>query len=228
MIALVLSLMWPLNSIYGDRLTFQSKGGLAKGKLLIASHYLKDPYFSQTVILLLDYGAYGAMGLVLNRPTKEYLSTVFNEIEELKQRKEKLFWGGPVGEDLILMLIRTSSKTKNNYHVFANTYVSSNLALLQAIAGNPRANDSFRIYTGFVGWAPGQLDSEVSTGSWQILCGDSTIVFDKTASEIWPDLIRYNSVQMVHAYEPIRNLKLTPGYRHIAQTVGTDSLQSMR
>ena len=78
-----------------------SREELAKGKFLVASRRLQDPTFRETVVLLIEYGLDGAMGVVINRPSAVKLTTVFPDIEELKQRKDTIYVGGPV--DNVLM-----------------------------------------------------------------------------------------------------------------------------
>src|SRR5512146_88504 len=46
----------------------------AKGKFLVASRNLLDPRFRETVVLLIDYSAQGAAGLIINRPSKAHLA----------------------------------------------------------------------------------------------------------------------------------------------------------
>ena len=81
---------------------------LAKGKFLVASRRLGDPNFSETVVLLIEYGPEGAVGLVINRPSNVKLSTVFPDVKELKQRKDTIYVGGPVAVNQMLMLIRSA------------------------------------------------------------------------------------------------------------------------
>jgi putative transcriptional regulator len=62
---------------------------------------------------------------------------------------------------------------------------------------NPEGEERFRVYAGYAGWAPGQLDNEIANGGWYVLGADAETVFDKSASEIWPELIQRSSAQWV-------------------------------
>lgn len=183
---------------------FQSEAELSKGKFLVASRHLRDPNFSQTVILLIDYDWHGAMGLVINRPTEVRLSTVLPEIEELQQRTDTVYRGGPVARGQMLLLIQSGSQPEGSRHVFEDIYLSSSRTVLQGMFAD--AGKRFRVYAGYAGWAPGQLDQEVSRGDWHVLQADADTVFDKASSEIWPELIRRSSVQWVRAQEPGQNV----------------------
>src|SRR5262245_30650641 len=93
---------------------FAQRGGivrdLAAGKFLIAKRDLTDPNFAETVVLLIRYDEKGAMGLIVNRPTKVPLSKVFADIPAAKGRKDPVYLGGPVGLEGALGLLRASKQ----------------------------------------------------------------------------------------------------------------------
>ena len=86
------------------------KSDLGKGKFLVASRDLIDPNFSQIVVLLLEYVPEGAMGVVINRPTKVKLYEVLPDMKELKQRSDTMYIGGPVSRNQMIMLVKSPSK----------------------------------------------------------------------------------------------------------------------
>ena len=170
---------------------------LSKGKFLVASKQLRDPQFFETVVLLLEYDSKGAMGLVINRPTTVKLSKVLPEIEGLQRRSDTIYLGGPVAKNQLMLLIRTSSPPEGSRPVFKDIYLSSSQRVIEKMIDNPDTPERFRVYAGYAGWAPGQLDHEVSRGGWHILQAGQERVFDKTPSEIWPELIRRTSALWV-------------------------------
>ncbi len=163
---------------------------LEKGKFLVASRDLGDPRFSETVVLLIEYGATGAAGLIINRPTDVALSTVWPDLEGLKHHTDPLHIGGPVEMTVLQMLIQSHQRRGGSQHVFANVYVSVSAELLTDMAGETERGERFRVYAGYAGWTAGQLESEVLRGDWHIFPGDPTTLYDKAADTIWPDLIR--------------------------------------
>ncbi len=183
---------------------FQSQTGLSKGRFLVASRQLKDPNFTETVVLLVDYDSHGAMGLVINRPTDVRVSTVLPDLEGLQQRTDIVFVGGPVARTHMLLLIRTSNPPEGAHPVLDDTYVSSNQTVIQRMIDHKALGESFRVYAGYAGWAPGQLDQEVSRKDWHVLQADSETIFDKDPSQIWPMLIRQSPVLVVKRHEPNR------------------------
>jgi len=174
----------------------------SKGRFLIASRQLVDPHFAETVVLLIEYDQHGAMGIIINRPTELKLSAVLPEIDVLRERPDTIYLGGPVAKNQLLLLIRTSSPPEGSRLVFEDIHVSSSQAVIQRMIKNPEGEERFRVYAGYAGWAPGQLDSEIASGGWHILTADAEIVFDKSAPEIWPDLIYRSSAQWVRLLEP--------------------------
>jgi putative transcriptional regulator len=181
----------------------QSKPELTKGKFLVASRNLKDPTFFETVVLLIDYDRDGAVGLIINRPTKLKLSKVLPEMEGLQQRSDTVYLGGPVAKTQMSLLIRTDSQPEGAHRVFDNMYMASSRKVLQRLIDDAAEEERFRVYAGYAGWAPGQLDREVSRGGWHILPADAETVFDKEPLEIWPELIRRTSAQWVKFYLPV-------------------------
>ncbi|MBE9534083.1 MAG: YqgE/AlgH family protein [Proteobacteria bacterium] len=170
---------------------------LSKGKFLVASKQLRDPQFFETVVLLIQYNTQGAMGLVINRPTTVKLSKVLPEIEGLQKRSDTIYLGGPVAKNQLMLLIRTNSPPEGSRLVFKDIYLSSSQTIIEKMIDNPDTPEKFRVYAGYAGWAPGQLDQEVSRGGWHILQADEESVFDKTPLKIWPELIRRSSALWV-------------------------------
>jgi len=168
---------------------FESEKDLATGRFLVAGRKLGDPNFHKTVILILRYGQDGAAGLVINRPSKVKLSNVMPEIEELAQRKENLFLGGPVEPGKVLLLLKSAATPEDSIPVFGDVYVSSSRKALKRLIKNANKGEKFRIYAGYAGWAPGQLESERDRGDWHVLKADAETVFDKKSSEVWQELI---------------------------------------
>jgi len=167
---------------------------LAKGKFLIASRRLQDPNFRETVVLLIDYGLHGAMGLVINRPSAVKLATVFPDIKELKQRTDTIYVGGPVSVHTMLLLIRSPKMPEGADEVTPGVYISSSWKVLKKKATK---DERFRLFAGYAGWAPSQLDFERTRGDWHVLKADAETVFSQNPSELWQELIRRVTVKWV-------------------------------
>ena len=181
-----------------------SKEELAKGMFLVAGRQLRDPNFKETVVLLIDYGRDGAMGLVINRPSVVKLATVFPDIKELKERTDTIYVGGPVAVNQMLLLVGTPLVPEESQEVTQDVYLSSSWKVLERLLKNSAKDKRFRIFAGYAGWAPNQLDFETSRGDWHVLKADAETVFDKKPSEIWQELILRASVKWVRVQAPSR------------------------
>jgi putative transcriptional regulator len=162
----------------------------AQGKFLVASRQIKDPHFMRTVILLIEYGKSGAVGLIVNRPTKARLSEALPEVEGLQERDDFLYFGGPVALNELFLLVRSETEPEDSTQVFGRVYASSSEALLKRLSKEGEAGKSFRGYMGYSGWAPGQLEDELTHGDWHVIEADEASIFEKPPEEVWPDLIR--------------------------------------
>ena len=161
---------------------------LAKGMFLIAGRGLRDPNFEETVVLLLDYSREGAVGLVLNRETDIKLSALLPDKKALERRQDTLFIGGPVASTQMFMLFRSQEETEGAKHVFDDVHVSSRQDVLDNMF-DASEEERLRVYAGYAGWSPRQLDAEVASGSWHIIRAEADKVFDPDPSQVWRKLI---------------------------------------
>jgi putative transcriptional regulator len=111
----------------------------------------------------------------------------------LKKRSDVVYYGGPVEGHRILMLIRSAEKLEEADKVFTNVYVSASRSLLERMIGANKTQKQLRVYAGYAGWMPGQLNREVSRGDWYILNADADSIFEKESTEIWRELILRSS-----------------------------------
>ncbi len=179
-----------------DRIKPEEK--LSQGRFLIAGRRLLDPNFRETVVLLIRYGTTGAMGVVINRPMQVKLSDVLPDIKELKGRQETLYLGGPVEPAKMLFLMKSAKTPPESMLIFGDVYLSASRDELRRLAKSTNTQEKFRIFAGYAGWAPRQLESECGRGDWHVLDADAETLFDRKASEIWPELIHRFTVKWVH------------------------------
>jgi len=163
---------------------------LRKGIFLIATPSLRDPNFRQTVVLLCEHGEEGALGVVVNRPTEMNITEVLPKVPILEGQGHMVFLGGPVQRNHLLILYQTPDTPEDTHQVFDGVYLGGNIAILEDILKNPFSPDSFRTFMGYSGWAPGQLESEMETGSWLTLPADSSLMFNRDHSRLWGDILR--------------------------------------
>ena len=162
----------------------------AKGKFLVASRRLVDPRFRETVVLLIGYGADGVTGVIINRPTEVLLNDMLPSLQGLKDRADVVYYGGPVQGHQMLMLIRSGEKPEASGRVFGDVYFSVSKSTLESMLRAHKTAKQLRVYAGYAGWVPRQLDGEVSRGDWLIVRADARSIFEKKPSEVWPELMR--------------------------------------
>jgi putative transcriptional regulator len=160
---------------------------VAKGVLLVASPSLDDPNFRQTVVLVVEHGPEGTLGLILNRSTNVLLSEALPDLTVLKGTSYRLFAGGPVEPTRLLLLFRLKEPPPDARSVFDGVYVGGTPRILERIITQANPTETFRAFAGFAGWAPGQLGYEMFQGSWAVLPPDSLNIFDKDPATLWLD-----------------------------------------
>jgi len=168
------------------------------GVLLIARQKLRDPNFLESVVLLVEYGAEGALGLIINRPTGVALAEILPENETLRERPERLYEGGPVQRNQIFLLIESQQALEDAIPVMQGLYMSASASALQQLLQDSNRAVSFRAYAGYAGWGPGQLDAELDRGDWQLWWADRSNVFSDQGLELWQKLLRESSERWVH------------------------------
>jgi len=163
---------------------------LAAGKLLVAARSLPDPNFAETVVLLVDFSQEGAMGLIVNRQTEVTLARLMPGLENEKSRAAFAFLGGPVAIPGVLALLRSPTARVDTRHIVGDVYLVNTREVLDEMLSSGAAQNQLRVYVGYAGWGPGQLDSEAATGSWHVLDGTGDDVFDPDPDTTWQRLIR--------------------------------------
>ena len=162
---------------------------VGKGVLLVASPNLEDPNFRESVVLIVEHGPEGTVGLILNRSTKVPLSHALPDLTVLKGTTYRLFAGGPVEPSRLLLLFRLKEPPADARSVFDGVYVGGTPKVLERIITQAKPTETFRAFAGFAGWAPGQLKFEMLQGAWAILPSDSTGIFNNNPATFWQDCI---------------------------------------
>ena len=157
----------------------------AQGKFLVATDVVQGELFANTVVLLLHYDETGAFGLVVNRPTDVELGELFADADELAGYRGTLFWGGPVQMDSLRALLSTDEPPDGAEKIIESVYL---VAFDDAVELGPTDPARLRLYIGYAGWAPGQLDYELARGSWRILPAAREHVFAEKPGALWNEL----------------------------------------
>lgn len=167
-----------------------------QGMLLVAKRDLPDPNFAETVVLLLDYGRKGAVGLILNRPSQLPVARIFRDMAAAKSRTDTVFSGGPVEPGSVRALQRSKSKLDQARPLIEEVYVVSETAHIEKSFREGTPSSELRFFAGYAGWGPGQLDREIDFGAWILLDADAATIFHAKPESLWDRLIRRSESRM--------------------------------
>jgi putative transcriptional regulator len=173
---------------------YEPEQSVSIGSILVAKEKLGDPNFAESVVLIVQYDREGTLGILINRPSDVPLSQVFPHIK--RAPADPVYMGGPVGITVGQALLRLPPNADDVTHVLDDVYVTASKKLIEKSVASGAQSSKFRLFLGYAGWAPGQLETEVRLGAWSILKGRSKIVFDGDPGSLWERLIRETHWQM--------------------------------
>lgn len=162
---------------------------LAPG-FLIAMPQLGDPNFHRSVVLIIEHGAGGSMGLVINRVSPLTLAEVArgqNMAIASAHTGQPVFVGGPVDPQRGFLL-HDAAQVAERVDVLPGLFLSLTVDALGPVLRNPDAH--LRFCLGYAGWGPGQLDRELAAGAWLFTEAAAPPVLDGTPSELWDHTLR--------------------------------------
>ncbi|WNI24509.1 YqgE/AlgH family protein [Streptomyces sp. ITFR-16] len=159
------------------------------GRLLVATPALADPNFDRAVVLLLDHDEEGSLGVVLNRPTPVGVVDILATWAGLTGEPEVVFQGGPVSLDSALGVAVIPGDEgplgwRRVYGAIGLVDLDAPPELLAAALG------SLRIFAGYAGWGPGQLESELAEGAWYVVESEPGDVSSPRPESLWRAVLR--------------------------------------
>ena len=157
--------------------------------LLVARAELPDSNFKDAIVLVMNNVGPAPGGVIINRPTRIPVSRLFPDVE-----------GSPASRTTRGVLpaarsrcasCRSSSRAAtppdDAIPVVDDVYISANRPLLTEAAHAHKPMEGLRIFIGYSGWAPGQLESEIARGDWTLKPADASTIFDRKSERIWPE-----------------------------------------
>ncbi len=160
----------------------------ANGLFLVAKPTLTDSTFERTVILVTQAEDGSTVGVIVNRPTPLKLSQFLSGEFETANYREPIFFGGPVMRQALVTLFRSeTAPEKTAFHVLKDVYLTMHPDNIGKLLADPTAR--YRIYAGFAGWAPRQLESEFMRDGWYVLPADAATAFSDRTDDLWERLV---------------------------------------
>ena len=175
---LLVALGWPA-------LADEAKGPSAI--LIVARAGLPDPNFKDSVVLVMNNVAPVPAGLIVNRPTRIPVSRLFPDVEALASLDDKVYFGGPVEVDSVSFLVLADAPPEDARKVIEGVYLSTNVELLRKLLARDKPMEGLRIFAGYAGWGPGQLQAEIERGDWKLAPADAHAVFEAKPEHPWPE-----------------------------------------
>ncbi|GHA09857.1 UPF0301 protein [Streptomyces spiroverticillatus] len=167
------------------------------GRLLVATPALADPNFDRAVVLLIDHDDKGSLGVVLNRPTAVGVDQILAPWAELAGAPGVVFRGGPVSQDSALGVAVVPGADPVGRRVGVGPMgwrrVHGAIGLVDLDAPPEllaAALGSLRIFAGYAGWGPGQLEDELNEGAWYVVESEPGDVSSPRPEGLWREVLR--------------------------------------
>lgn len=158
------------------------------GLFLVASPAIGDPRFAETVILLIEHSQQGSHGLIINRRTSTAASEFFPDFDVATSGQHPIHVGGPVALGHFAFLYRSRKTEAEGKSVIDDVYFHTDIELLERLVATP--GTPLRIFLGYAGWAPGQLQWELQRGDWDLANARAEDVFRDNIDGLWRELSR--------------------------------------
>jgi putative transcriptional regulator len=160
------------------------------GQLLVAAPGVGDPRFERTVILIVEQGPDGTLGIVINKPIGEQpLASVFQALGQKDgdaTGSVRVFSGGPVQPEVGFVVHSPEYRRPETVAITDRLSMTSSMAILRDI-GDRRGPAKVLVAFGYAGWGPDQLEQEIEQRAWGIAEADPTLVFDEDRGNVWED-----------------------------------------
>jgi putative transcriptional regulator len=156
-----------------------------RGQLIVASPQLGDPNFARSVVLITEHNDEGAMGIVLNRPSTATVSEAAPELEGIVEPGEDVYVGGPVQPSSVIVLAEWDTPDEGVPVFDRIGFVAAGSDPDDLAVSVRRA----RLFAGFAGWSPGQLEGELARDDWILEAAVPEDVFAADPEGLWSDVL---------------------------------------
>jgi putative transcriptional regulator len=157
--------------------------------ILVAHPAFRDLEYRQTVLLAAPAPNGGHVGVILNRPTRRSLGSLFPEHEPSRKVIEPVYYGGPFSRGALVALVRADSTPgTGTVPLMRNLYLAFRANTIDHVI-ETTPNEA-RYFVGYVGWRPGELKGEIDRGLWSVLGADLDVVFRKETDSLWEEMLQ--------------------------------------
>jgi putative transcriptional regulator len=157
--------------------------------ILIAHPAFRDLEYRQTVLIAAPAPNGGHVGVILNRPTRRSLGSLFPEHEPSKKVAEPVYYGGPFSRGALVALVRADAAPgAGSVLLMKNLYLAFRANTIDHVI-ETTPNEA-RYFVGYVGWRPGELRGEIDRGLWTVANADLDLIFRKDTEGLWEELLQ--------------------------------------
>jgi len=161
--------------------------GQEEAIILVAHPQFRDNEYRQTVLIAAPAPNGGHVGVILNRPTRRSLGSLFPEHEPSKKVLDPVYYGGPFSRGALVALVRSDSAPgQGSVLLMKNLYLAFRANTIDHVI-ETTPNEA-RYFVGYVGWRPGELKSEIDRGLWSVTGADIDTIFRKDTEGLWDEL----------------------------------------
>ena len=153
--------------------------------LIVPRADLPDPNFRDSVVLVMNNLGPAPAGLIVNRPTRVTVAELFPDVPKLAHSGGKVYFGGPVDIGAVSFLVRATAPPEHAVRVLEGLYLSTDGDLLRKLLERDQPLEGLRIFVGYAGWGPGQLEGEIARGDWTLTPANASAIFGATEHP-WP------------------------------------------
>jgi putative transcriptional regulator len=179
------------------------------GILLVAKPDMADPNFRETVVAVTRTPDASTIGVILNRPTDKRLANLMPGWSGAGRFPQPLYAGGPVMQQVVIALFAADKPPEESaFAVLPGIYLSMHPRNIEALLSSPP--ERVRLFAGFSGWAPRQLETEMLTGSWYAVRATEALLFRKDTASLWRELVAQARGARADIAAPERRAILTP------------------
>lgn len=154
--------------------------------LITARAQVRDPFFGESVVLVLNNLGPTPVGVVINRPTALTVAHLFPDEKRLAQQRDRVYFGGPVDVAAVWFVFRAAKQPEHAVRACEGVYLSASRELLVRLLERDKPTDGLRIFAGHAGWGPGQLEAEIARGDWKLSRAEPDAIFSGKPEHPWP------------------------------------------
>lgn len=158
-------------------------GGYLGGHLLIATPLIEHLPFHRSVVFVSEHDESGAIGVIVNSPSQLTVGEVLPGLSRYASDPAVIHLGGPVQTDTAIAVARSPSR------VFARDTAIDDIGIVDP-SEPPSDTTALRVFAGYSGWDPGQLEREIAEDSWWSISAQPEDVFTADADGLWERCVR--------------------------------------